>query len=183
MSVRFLPARGRTEPDRSQRRAWERNQDLRVKFAPPTVDDERMALYDRYHRAQAAKKGWPDKTPDLAEYAMSFVQNPLPAVEISLWEGDCLRAVTLTEVTPNVVSGIYHYHDPDLAKRGIGTYCMLRTLDLAHRLEKKWAYFGFYVAGCQSMLYKARFRPCELMGAGGVWRPFDPQSSGVSSEA
>jgi arginine-tRNA-protein transferase len=159
------------QPDRSQRRCWKRNQDLEIRLASPTVDTIRLDLFERYHNAQIDRKGWDGHEKDADEYAFSFVHNPIPAVEVSMWEGDALRAVLLTEVTPNVVSGIYHYWDPEHAARGLGTFCMLHTLELARRLQKRWAYFGFYVTGCGSLEYKSRFQPCELMDLDGVWRP------------
>ncbi len=161
-------------PDRSQRRALRRNADLSVRLAAPGVDEARLALFGRYHASQAAAKGWPFSPPDAQGYADNFVRGPLPAVEISVWEGDALRAVVLTEVTPGAVSGVYHYHDPDCRERGLGTFGMLQTLALARRLEKPWAYFGFYVAGCGSLAYKARFAPCEILDADGQWHTFTP---------
>lgn len=161
--------------DRSQRRAWKRNGDLEIRLGSPTVDAQRLDLYHRYHVARAQEKGWPEQERSAEEYAFGFLENPVPAVEISMWEGDTLRAVVLTDVTPNVVSGVYHYHDPELAERSLGTYCMLHTIELARRLEKQWAYFGFYVEGCGSLAYKARFRPCEVMAVSGVWRTFEPE--------
>ncbi len=158
-------------PDRSQRRAWKANQHLRVVTARPRVDDARMSLYERYHDAQTIRKGWPIRLADEEEYAFSHVANPLDGVEISLWEGEMLRAIVLTDLTPNVVSGVYHYYDPVLYPQGIGTACMLHTIELARRLEKRWAYFGFLVDGCESMAYKARFKPYELMGIDGIWAP------------
>jgi arginyl-tRNA--protein-N-Asp/Glu arginylyltransferase len=156
---------------RSQRRAARRNAELEVRVAPPTLDEPRLRLYERYHAAQAERRGWAPKSGDPDEYA-HFLHNPVPAMEITLWDGDRLLAVVLTDVTPNVISGVYHYHDPDLAERSLGTACMLATLDLGRRLGKRWAYFGYFVAGCGSLEYKARFRPCELLGEDGVWRPF-----------
>jgi arginine-tRNA-protein transferase len=161
-------------PDRSQRRALKRNTDLTVRFEPPTVDDARLDLYNRYHAAQTARKGWPETEKEPDDYALSFVHTPIPAVEISAWEGETLRAVAITEVTPNVVSGVYHYHDPDLSDRSLGVFVMLQTIELARRLGKSYAYFGYYVAGCPSMSYKARFRPCEILGTDGAWREFAP---------
>ncbi len=156
-------------PDRSQRRTWQRNSDLTVRYAPPTVDTARLDLYRCYHASQSVDKGWPDTNRTAKGYAFQFVHNPLPAVEISVWEGETLRAVALTDITLNVVSGIYHFHDPDCRERGLGTFVMLHTIELARRLEKRWAYFGYYVAGCASMSYKTKFRPCEILGADGVW--------------
>ena len=158
-------------PDRSQVRALKRNADLSVHFAAPVVEAQRLALYNRYHAAQETRKGWPETEKSAEDYAFSFLHNPIPGVEISVWEGDVLRAVALTDVTPNCVSGVYHYHDPDCRSRSLGTFVILQTLELARRLEKPYAYFGYYVADCGSLNYKARFQPCELLGTDGVWRP------------
>ena len=157
-------------PDRSQRRTLTRNADLSVRYSQPTVDDARLDLYRRYHASQAAYKGWPDGDRTEKSYIFQFVRNPVPAVEISVWEGDILRAVALTDVTPNVVSGVYHFHEPDCRPRGLGTFVMLHTIELARRLGRRWAYFGYYVAGCPSMSYKTNFRPCEILGTDGIWR-------------
>lgn len=159
-------------PDRSQRRAWQRNSDLRVEYARPSVDDARLGLYRRYHAAQAVSKDWPDPERTEKDYAFQFVHNPITAIEISVWEGAILRAITLADITPNSVSGIYHFHDPDCRARSLGTFVMLHMLDLARRLGKRWAYFGYYVAGCSSMNYKTKFRPNEILGVDGIWQHY-----------
>jgi arginyl-tRNA--protein-N-Asp/Glu arginylyltransferase len=158
-------------PDQSQRRALKRNGDLVVRVGRPRCDSARLDLYERYHRAQAERKGWPDGHKDARDYAFSFVQNPLPAAEISAWEGDTLRAVSLVDLTPNVASAVYHYYDPAQRERSLGTFVLLETFRVARELQKRWVYLGYHVAGCASMAYKARFRPCEVLDAGGEWRP------------
>jgi arginine-tRNA-protein transferase len=164
-------------PNRSQSRTLTKNADLLVRYNCPTVDETRLHLYRRYHDAQTARKGWPEAEKDESEYQFSFVQNPIPSVEITAWQplpggGEALRLVVLTDITPNVVSGVYHFHDPDMSERGLGTFGMLHTIELAKRLQKRWAYFGFYVAGCPSLSYKSRFAPCEVMDTSGQWQPF-----------
>ena len=156
-------------PDRSQQRNWRRNADLEVHHAPPSVDAMRLDLYRRYQASQTETKGWPEAERMAKSYARQFVHNPLPSVEISIWEQDALRAVVITDVTPSTVSGVYHFHDPDCRSRGLGTYALLHTIELARRLGKPWVYFGYYVAGCGSMQYKARFQPAQILGANGVW--------------
>lgn len=158
-------------PDRSQRRAWNRNQGLTARWGPPRVDDERLELLARYHAAQTDRKGWPETDRDPDDYAASFTNSPVPTWELALAEEGRLRAVVIAEATPNVLSGVYHYYDPELRQRGLGTYCMLRTIERARQMGRRWAYFGYYVAGCGSLEYKARFRPCEVLGPDGIWRP------------
>ena len=165
----------RFKPSRSQRRAWLKNQDLTVRMERPTLDSARLELYRRYHDWRTAGKGWPVQESGPEDYATSFVLNPIRSVEISLWKDDKLCAVVLTDITPNVVSNIYHFHDPDLSERSLGTCCMLYTFELARRLQKRWVYFGFYVEKCPSLSFKAKYRPCEVL-INGTWTelPFSP---------
>ncbi len=157
------------QPDRSQRRAWRAGAHLEVRVAPPSADSARLDLYHRYHAAREADRGWPATSRSVEEYAFDFVENELPAREISLWEAGKLVAVVLTELASESVSGIYHYYEPEHALP-LGTIGMLHTLELARRLGRAWAYFGYYVAACPSLAYKARFRPCELLGDTARWQ-------------
>ncbi len=156
-------------PNRSQRRCLKRNEDLIIRFDEPRADSIRLELYNRYHTRQEERKGWPSTEKDAEDYQFTFLNNALPSIEISAWEGDTLLAVALTEVTPHSVSGIYHYHDPACADRSLGKLVMLHVIDIARRLQKPYAYFGYYVAGCGSLNYKSTFRPCEILGVDGVW--------------
>ena len=161
-------------PDRSQRRNLKANTDLTVRLARPSVDAARLELWRRYHEAQETRKGWLPHGTSCQDYAMNFIYNPLPAVEIAVTSGEDLLAVVLTEITPNVVSGIYHFHDPTHRDRGLGTFGILQTLELARRLGKPYAYLGYYIGSCGSMNYKANFRPCEIQDANGRWMDFAP---------
>lgn len=156
-------------PSRSQRRALAKNATLEVRYGRPIVDDRRLALYNRYHTQQEVQKGWPVGERSAEDYAFSFVHNPVPAVEISVWEGEILRAIVLTDVTPSTVSGVYHYYEPEGQSHSLGTFAMLQTILLAQKLAKPWAYFGYWVAACPSLSYKANFQPCEILTEAGSW--------------
>lgn len=163
------------KPSRSQRRAWARNQDLEVRYAPASADVKRIELYTRYHRAQNQRKGWEAADGNAEEYALSYVKNPIPNVEISLWEqGRLLRGVIHNDITPNTVSAIYHFHEPELAQRSLGTCLILHSFELAKLLHKKWVYLGFFVSGCGSLSYKANFRPCEILDDNHQWTAYSP---------
>jgi leucyl-tRNA---protein transferase len=160
----------RFKPDRSQRRCWKRNQDLEVRIGRPTLDSARLELYRQYHASQTTRKGWPEQFIDADEYEMSLVQNPVPCAEISIWEGERLRALVINDLTPNTVSAVYHIHDPECIERGLGTFCVLNCIEQARKLNKRWVYLGYFVDGSPSMQYKARFKPCEIMDPSGRWR-------------
>ena len=159
----------RFSPNRTQRRTLQRNADLELRFAPPTLDAARLDLYTRYHAFQSQQKGWPVKEADPEQYFFTFLNNPIPAVEISAWNGSALCAIALNDLTPNVVSAVYHYYDPEIAHRSLGTFVILQAIAVARKLRKPWLYLGFYVEGCSSMIYKASYRPCQIMDPNGVW--------------
>src|SRR5579872_3371092 len=145
---------GMFRPDRSQTRALKRNADLRVEIGVAKVDVARISLYRRYHAGQAARMGWTSEEIDGAGYRMQFLSALIPPTEIAAWDGEELCAVALMDITPNAVSGIYHYYDPARRDRSLGTFAILQTLEYARRLGKPYAYLGYYVAGCASMAYK-----------------------------
>jgi arginine-tRNA-protein transferase len=128
-------------------------------------------LFGLYHQEQRERKLWPAQPEGLEEYEFSFVRNQIPGLEIAVYAQEKLVGVLLAELTPTVISAVYHYYDPALRARGLGTFLILQCVELARRLGRAWVYLGYYVRGCQSMAYKTRFRPCELMDAAGVWRP------------
>ncbi len=165
-------------PTRSQKRTLKRNLDLRVEVATPSVDEQRLELYRRYHEAQAARKGWPRESGETSErdYTFQFLYNPVPALEVSAWDGNRLLAVMLADVTDNVVSAVYHFHDPDETKRGLGAFIILRTIEVATRLGRPWVYLGYYVEGSPSMAYKAGYQPAEMLDEYGEWHAWQPRS-------
>jgi arginine-tRNA-protein transferase len=48
---------------------------------------------------------------------------------------------------------------------------VLWLIDECRRRGLAHVYLGYFVRGCAKMSYKAGFRPCELLGADGAWRP------------
>jgi leucyl-tRNA---protein transferase len=99
-----------------------------------------------------------------------LLSTTLSPLWISVWEDETLRAIVLTDITVNTVSGIYHYYDPEGESRSLGTFAMLQTIELARTLAKPWAYFGYWVAACPSLSYKANFQPCEVLHEVGAWQ-------------
>jgi len=164
----------RFRPDRSQKRAWARNaSDVRLAVGPPTVTDEKLRLYDRYHAFQSDFKGWPEHEPENSvDYAESFVDNPFRTQEWCYYLGDRLVGVGYVDYLPEGLSAIYFYYDPEERDRSLGTFNVLSVIRRAAEEGIPNVYLGFFVPGCRSLEYKAKFRPNELLHPDGVWRPF-----------
>ncbi len=164
-----VPVNGFT-PRRNQMRTLARNRDLEFRLGPPVVDAERLALFDQYHRTQGVRKDWPVHRNDEESYFTSFVLNLVPSLEVSVWQGSRLRGIILLDITPRVVSAVYHYYDFSEPRRSLGTLLILEAIEYARERQREWVYLGYFVAGSRSMEYKARFQPCQIMLPDGTWR-------------
>ncbi len=159
-------------PDRSQRRARKANADVELVIDEPSVTAEKLHLYDRFHEFQVDAKDWPahdPKEPD--DYSEMFVENPFPTEEWRYYLGDRLIGVGYVDVMPDALSAIYFFHDPADRGRSLGTYNVLRILESAGERGIPNVYLGYFVEGCRSLEYKARFGPNEVFD-GANWEGF-----------
>ena len=83
-----------------------------------------------------------------------------------------LVGVGYVDALPDGLSAIYYFSDPDERSRSLGTFNVLSIIEEAGRRGLPWVYLGYYVKGCRSVEYKARFAPNEVLGADGTWGPF-----------
>ena len=80
-------------------------------------------------------------------------------------------AVGIADVEPQALSAVYFYFDPDEAARSPGVLNVLSLIDECRRRGVPFLYLGYYVAGSPNMAYKAGYRPNEVLGEDGRWRP------------
>jgi len=162
--VRVLTAEFR--PDRSMRRAWQRNQDLIVTVRSPTPSREKLQLYGRYLAARHDKED--------GDGLVDFLYRPpVPSREIEFRLADRLVCAAICDVVPSALSAVYTYFDPDLGPRGLGTFAVLWQIEHCRQLGKPFLYLGYFVRDCRKMNYKRRFRPHEMLSASGVWSRFE----------
>ncbi|MFO0938982.1 MAG: arginyltransferase [Gemmataceae bacterium] len=162
------------EPDRSQKRALKANRDVSLVIGSPTVDEARIALYDKFHRFQSEAIGWPEhRQENPVSYAESFVINPFPTQEWCYYLKDELIGVGYVDVLPDGLSAIYFFYDPDHRDRSLGTFNVMNVIRVARSLPREFVYLGYYVDGCRSLQYKAKFKPNQLLNnATGEWKSF-----------
>jgi arginine-tRNA-protein transferase len=164
----------RFRPNRSQRRCRQANEtEVRLSIGAPSVTRDKVRLYDRYHAYQTEAKGWPlHPAWDPESYAHSFVENPFPTQEWCYFLDSRLIGVGYVDDLPGGLSAIYFFYDPDERHRSLGTWNVLSILDHARSRRVPHVYLGYYVAGCQSMEYKMRFAPNQILGEDRQWHDF-----------
>ena len=157
-------------PSESQRRAWRKNQGtVAVRVGPPVLSLDRLDLWVRFHQHGQATKGWPPQT---ANDLGLMLHNPLPTEEWTYHFDDRLVGVGYVDVVPEALSAIYFYWDPRESSRSLGTFHVLSMIAAARERELAHVYLGYYVKGCRSLEYKARFKPNEVRREDARWHAF-----------
>jgi arginine-tRNA-protein transferase len=172
---------GAFAPTKSQRRALKNASRLRRIVGPPKIDDERLALYRRWHAAREEARGWDPSPIDPQRYAFDFAF-PHPSVRevafVDPADGDRLVGLGICDETPNAVSAVYFFWDPDRAPPSVGVAHVLSLVAEAQALGRAYVYLGYRVEGCASLVYKSRYRPHELLEG----RPEDAEAPRWSDE-
>jgi arginine-tRNA-protein transferase len=164
----------RFRPNRSQRRVRQTNEgEVTLVIDEPEVSRAKLNLYDRYHAFQAAHKDWPFHHPkDVESYCEAFVDNPFATEEWCYYLDDRLAGVGYVDALPAGLSAIYFYYDPECRDRSLGTWNVLRLIEECQRRGLPHLYLGYFVDRCESLSYKANFRPNQVLHPDGQWRDF-----------
>ena len=151
-------------PTRSQRRVLNRNGDVRIEVRLPKVTREHVDLFNAYHADMTDRRDWTRNVTDEEDYENSFLIGYWPfAREFAYYRGKQLVGVGLVDVVADAVSSVYFYHRPDWRNRAPGTFSILQEIEFCRRTDRRFNYLGYWIAGCGSMDYKARFQPHELL--------------------
>jgi arginine-tRNA-protein transferase len=78
------------------------------------------------------------------------------------------------DAVPKGLSAIYFFYDPEERRRALGTYNVLRLIEECRARGLPHLYLGYFVEGCASLAYKARFAPNEIRTPEGKWVDFRP---------
>ena len=154
-------------PTRSQRRTWQRNQDLQITALPAAFSEEHFALYRRYIGARHPGGGMDVADPERYREFLFSAWSDTWCYEFRL--GPRLLAVAVVDRLVRGFSAIYTFFDPSYAERGLGTYAVLWEIAEAQRLELAWLYLGYWIEECPKMSYKTRYRPLEIF-RNGLWQ-------------
>ncbi|MEM6370934.1 MAG: arginyltransferase [Myxococcota bacterium] len=150
---------------KQQRRCWNKRDRFSTELGTPQIDDERIELYDLWHADRAERRGWDGDRIDAVQYYHQFAFPHLSIRELSFRDAETSRlvAVAIVDETPRAFSAVYTFHHPDYRAYSLGTLAILEQIECARRSNKPMVYLGYRVRDCASSVYKAKFRPHELM--------------------
>ena len=151
------------QPTKSQRRAMKKGAAVEVKVRQPTATVEHIDLFNRYHADMHQRRGWPHREMAADEYIDGFLGDVSFGREYAyFFEGE-LIGIGLIDETPNASSSAYFYHAPEWRDKAIGTFSLIRELEIAKAAGRTYHYLGYWIRECGSMAYKNRYGPHELL--------------------
>jgi len=145
---------------KSQKRNLKKNAELSLQVSESLKADY-YALYERYINEVHSDGAM---YPANYEQYQSFLQsNITKQLFIELYDMDKLVAVAVTDNLNSALSAVYTFYDPQYKTRGIGVFGILKQIELAQQMGKKYLYLGYQIDECQKMNYKNRFHKHERL--------------------
>lgn len=149
---------------RSQRKTINKNEDTKIVIQEPSITQNHIDLYNKYHLYKAQKDGWSHKDISRQEYYDNFVDGAYDfGKELLYYIDDKLVGVDLIDILDDGISSVYCYYDPDYPKNSLGTYSLLYEIKLAEMLGLEWVYLGYWIEGYKAFEYKENFQPIEIL--------------------
>lgn len=150
---------GGFRPSRSQKRNFRHNQPLAANILPLEFRSDHYELYRRYQRARHAGGGM--DLDDSEQYTQFLLSSQVDTSLVEFRDAGKLVMVAVVDRVEDGLSAVYTFFDPELEKRGLGTYAVLWQVELARRLELPYVYLGYWIKESRKMAYKSSFKPLQ----------------------
>ena len=151
---------------RSNRRLQQINADLVVGTIPARAEPGHFTTFANYVRSRHGDSDMANMS--YADYRTMIEDSPVETLLLTLTDsrGD-LAGACLTDVLDDGFSAVYSFYRSEEPRRGLGTYLVLKLVDLARQHGLPYVYLGYWIAESRKMSYKTRFRPLEALGPEG----------------
>lgn len=149
---------------KSAKRTFRKAEGVSYIIQSPTLSNQHINLYNKYHLHMEQKRGWPYYDLKHQSYYDLYVNGAHNfGKEILYFYDKKLIGVDLIDFLDNGISSIYFYYDPDFEKLSLGRLSIYEQIVLAKEYGLEWIYLGYYVENAKSLKYKADYKPYQIL--------------------
>lgn len=150
-------------PSRSQKRIINKSKAFEVRISH-NVKESYYPLFEKYIN-QRHHDGvmYPAEPSQLESFAVCDWLKPW---FIEVYDDTKLIAVGVSDPSSISLSAVYSFFDPEYAAYSLGTFLVLKQIELAIKSNRTHLYLGYFIADCQKMNYKTNFKPYQIRTAG-----------------
>lgn len=160
----------RVSISRSQRRVLRRTSlECKVELGRPGIDGERVRLYNLHKTSRNLADG--QRPIDANGYREFLLHSCCETFEMRYIVAGKVVGVALVDRALRSLSSVYCYYDPQYSHLSLGTFSILKQLELCSQWGLDYLYLGLYIEGSAPMRYKARIAAHERL-IGNQWLPF-----------
>ena len=147
--------------DRSQRRCWQKNQDIQISPAERIDTLEHYNLYSRYIESRHQDG---DMYPPSEEQYKAFLTSEWGSTRYLEFRLDGeLIGVSVCDHLDDGLSAVYTFYNAELNERSLGKFAILAQIYRAQEMGLSYVYLGYWIKQCEKMNYKTDYRPLELL--------------------
>lgn len=148
-------------PSRSQRRCWQRNNDVTISM---TDNINTSKHYDLYARYIALRHQDGDMyPPSVAQYEAFLTREWGVTRYLEFHADDRLLGVAVCDQLEDGLSAVYTFYDPEEERRSLGVFAIIAQVEIARSQGLGYVYLGYWIKECEKMRYKTQYRPLELL--------------------
>lgn len=147
--------------NRSQRRCWQKNQDIQI---TPTERIDTLEHYTLYSRYIESRHQDGDMYPPSEEQYKAFLTSEWGSTRYLEFRLDGeLIGVSVCDHLDDGLSAVYTFYNADLSERSLGKFAILAQIHRAKEMGLSYVYLGYWIKQCEKMNYKTDYRPLELL--------------------
>ena len=96
---------------------------------------------------------------DPERYREFMVESSIETVFIEYRLDGKLVGLSVCDLPDDGMSAVYTFFDPDIPKRSLGSFAIMKQIDYVNEMDLDWLYLGYWIDGCKKMSYKTNFKP------------------------
>ena len=154
---------------RSQKRIFKKHQHFNVREVSLAFKQEHFDLYSKYQNKRHSSIN--NDQNNIDDYNDFLIKSNVNSKLVEFWDGDILKIVSIIDMMSDGISAVYTFFDTDFQADGLGTYSILKQIELCQRRSIDHLYLGYYIADSPHMNYKSRFLPNQRL-IDGRWTSF-----------